>query len=146
MLWGSAEAECDSSRDYSHTRWWLSAVMPPGTDGPIDLTREVDWDIAPGWTRITEALRGDLERIDSGVIVDQVKAKFGLLRVYVTPSAPGLLEPLVALIDEAERESGRTCEECGQPGRTRSTRRWFYTLCDAHAAERRRMFQPRVQP
>lgn len=142
LVWGPAEAERDALRDYSHTRWWLSTVMLPGEDGPIDSTWEVDWDIAPGWTPITDALQADLERIDPGVTVDQVKAKFGLLRVYVTPSAPALSEQLLAVIDAAERESGRTCEDCGQQGRTRSIRRWLYTLRDVHAADGSRWMRP----
>jgi hypothetical protein len=39
-----------------------------------------------------------------------------------------------ALIDAAEEESARTCEECGAPGLLRqSGRGWLRTTCETHA-------------
>ena len=56
--------------------------------------------------------------------VEQVKEKFGGLRVYASGS-----EAFFKSIDEAESESYRTCEECGKPGICRP-HGWRLTLCD----------------
>lgn len=62
--------------------------------------------------------------------VVQVKEKFGTLRFY----ADRATEQAYAYINFAEHMSGRVCEECGAPGRTRG-RGWIRTLCDTHHAE-----------
>lgn len=56
----------------------------------------------------------------------QVKEKFGTLRFYTWGFANGMEK----LIKEAERESAKTCEECGAPGKLR-TERWHAVRCDA---------------
>lgn len=62
--------------------------------------------------------------------VVQVKEKFGTLRFYTNHAN----ERASAYIEFAEHLSGRVCEECGAPGRTRG-RGWIRTLCDTHHAE-----------
>lgn len=61
----------------------------------------------------------------------QVKEKFAGLRVYMTEYTP----EINAAIDEAEEESLKTCETCGEPGIVRSGG-WALTLCDKHNEER----------
>ena len=61
----------------------------------------------------------------------QVKEKFGGLRLYVSH----LTEAIWARIEEAELESLRTCELCGDPGRRREGG-WIQTLCESHAHAR----------
>jgi hypothetical protein len=61
----------------------------------------------------------------------QVKEKFGGLRFYVD----GATEKQYNYISFAEALSHRTCEECGAPGMTYTTR-WHQTLCEKHADER----------
>lgn len=64
---------------------------------------------------------------------DQVKEKFGGLRVYMTwgdEISFDVNEIFRAAIEEAERKSFETCERCGAAGRTRGERRWVLTLCD----------------
>lgn len=62
--------------------------------------------------------------------VQQVKEKFGGLRFYVADATP----EQYAAIEFAEQLSVRTCEECGQIGRQRSTG-WIQTLCGKHLRE-----------
>lgn len=62
-----------------------------------------------------------------GVEVTQIKEKFGGLRFYVRGYRPYLDK----VIQWAEAESYRTCEECGRPGQLRQDS-WMKTLCDEH--------------
>jgi hypothetical protein len=59
----------------------------------------------------------------------QVKEKFGGLRFYVQAAT----DKHYQYINFAESMSYRTCEECGNPGKT-YTDGWHMTLCDIHAA------------
>ena len=43
----------------------------------------------------------------------QIKQKIGLLRIYFRPYD----EIIRSIIDDAERNSAMTCEQCGRPGR-----------------------------
>lgn len=65
---------------------------------------------------------------EHGVVAVQVKEKWGGLRFYVNGSD----EYVDGLIAMAEGMSYRTCEVCGNPGKTRAGG-WVRTLCDGHA-------------
>lgn len=90
-----------------------------------------------GWLPILEDL---FERIDEEVKrsaltdfkVVQVKEKFGGLRVYVEGGNDAIEE----LIAAASKKAEATCEDCGKPGRRRTTNKgklhaWMKTQCDA---------------
>jgi hypothetical protein len=62
------------------------------------------------------------------VVASQVKEKFGSLRFYVN----GADDQVYDFIDEAERVSGRTCEDCGKEGKVRGSG-WISVKCDEHA-------------
>jgi hypothetical protein len=62
-------------------------------------------------------------------VASQVKEKFGGLRFYVQAAT----DKHYSYISFAESMSYRTCEECGNPGKT-YTDGWHTTLCDIHAA------------
>jgi len=57
--------------------------------------------------------------------VSQIKSKYAGLRYYIH----GATDEMDKLINEAERKSYTTCEECGSPGSLISIRMWYYTLC-----------------
>jgi len=59
----------------------------------------------------------------------QVKEKFGGLRFYVQAAT----DEHYNYISFAESMSYRTCDQCGNPGKT-YTDGWHTTLCDIHAA------------
>lgn len=88
-------------------------------------------DCGPGWWPIVARLDQDLREVYPDYRVTQVKEKFGTLRYYTE----GYTDAMGVRIREAEEESARTCEECGQPGTLR-TDRWYRTLCDADEAKR----------
>ena len=62
-------------------------------------------------------------------VASQVKEKFGGLRFYVQAAT----DKHYQYISFAESMSYRTCESCGNPGKT-YTDGWHTTLCDIHAA------------
>lgn len=61
------------------------------------------------------------------VYVQQVKEKFGTLRIYVS----GADEAIRGMINMTEMMSFKTCEVCGDSGRKRNGG-WIRTLCDKH--------------
>ena len=103
----------------------------------------------PGWDHIIDTLDNKLSNIDPNYDINQVKEKFGLLRYYYTPST-GFWKPdggktdeydaMSLAVSQAEGESGRTCEECGDPGEMRDERHWLRTLCDPCNEENNRSY------
>jgi hypothetical protein len=65
------------------------------------------------------------------ITASQVKEKFGGLRFYTN----GYTEEVSGMIRMAESMSYRTCEVCGNPGRSNNYG-WISTLCDTHRLER----------
>lgn len=66
------------------------------------------------------------------VEVVQVKEKFASLRFYID----GGDDTILKMIDDAERRSAVTCEDCGAPGKLVRRGGWFATLCNLCAFER----------
>ena len=81
----------------------------------------------PGWYPILARLEERLRQIDSDYQVYQIKEKFGTLRFYWTSRNR---DAGTAAVADAEAESARTCEQCGNPGRLRKRNGWFRTVCD----------------
>jgi hypothetical protein len=110
------------------------------------ITRE-GFAIGKGWRPIVERLSAKLAALAellppeerALVHVDQVKEKFGRLRVYLDDVET---DEMRAAIDTAQDESGYTCEDCGQPGTARTLLGCASTLCgacwDAVVEKRRR--------
>ena len=71
------------------------------------------------------------------IIATQVKEKFGGLRFYTN----GYTDKVSGMIRMAESMSYRTCEVCGNPGRS-NTHGWISTLCDTHRLERGESLPP----
>lgn len=91
-----------------------------------------------GWDGIVERLHDKLVELVPDYEVFQTKEKFGGLRFYISPLGGDdeeVWEQVYQLINEAEAESYRTCERCGQPGETRHEG-WSRTLCERCHAER----------
>lgn len=98
----------------------------------VPLGRGIE--IGDGWyhliDRLCRSLTEELEKKPNpDFCLEQVKQKFGVLRVYVAAST----NPRVAeLIAAAAEESRTTCEICGANGATLVTRKGnMQTLCPA---------------
>lgn len=82
--------------------------------------------VGRGWHGLLTELDGLLRQADPDYRVAQVKEKFGMLRVYLHTYTSGTDE----IIARFERASASICEDCGSPGRLRTSRVWVRTLCD----------------
>jgi hypothetical protein len=83
-------------------------------------------DVGDGWHDLLDQMHAELVAADPGYGTDQVKEKFGTLRVYITPWD----EPLHAIVVKYENLSASVCEWCGKPGTLDSRYFWRLTLCD----------------
>ena len=85
-----------------------------------------------GWFDLIDKLSEKLEK--HGVVAAQVKEKFGGLRFYINPIKSDKSKEIRDLINEAEQQSYKICEKCGNPGNVRGGR-WISTLCDECASK-----------
>lgn len=98
----------------------------------VPLGRGIE--VEDGWfeliDRLGRNLRAELERNpDPGFCLEQVKQKFGRLRVYTTATTNPRIAELIATAGE---ESGTTCEHCGATGATLLTGAGnIQTLCQS---------------
>ena len=85
--------------------------------------------VGPGWTELIKDLF-DAKPEETAVI--QVKEKFGGLRFYTD----GTTAEFLTLVDAAEEESYKICEQCGEPGSIDKNRYWLKTLCHSCTSKR----------
>ena len=99
-------------------------------------------EFADGWYRLLERLCEELEPVAPPEFrFDQVKEKFGQMRVYTS----GGNEETERLIEKALEESLRVCEVCGATeGVTTEWAEWLRTLCRSCLVCRRR--RPGIAP
>lgn len=102
----------------------LTPGLPQVGDGWRDLV-----ETAIG--RVAAALAADP---NGSVAVNQIKEKFGTLRLYYQPRdlQPATSAAIKEAVDLAEARSACTCEECGAEGRLFNDSGWFATRCDIH--------------
>jgi hypothetical protein len=79
--------------------------------------------VGNGWSSLVEKCYTACQ--EHGVIILDVKEKWGMLRFYTANCPP----PVHDVIAQAEEDSLDTCEACGEPGEIRSIG-WMKTLCD----------------
>ncbi|MEY9198411.1 hypothetical protein ABIA16_003527 [Sinorhizobium fredii] len=113
------------------------------------LPPEVDFAVENGWLPLIaaslQAIETCLEKHGwtAKAKVKQIKEKFGGLRIYVRPKnmsahfPKALATDLLAIRDQAESRSMKTCELCGDPGKLDNFGGYYQTLCTRHADERR---------
>lgn len=110
----------------------------------LDMTQTcMCWGIScgNGWFKLLWELCENIEKVSSKQFrVTQVKEKFGELRFYTRPireeQSPNKNEAIRKYISQAEEQSAKTCEVCGEPGSLRKCRGWYFTACEDHTAER----------
>ena len=86
--------------------------------------------VGQGWRSLVQPLIELCEQHD--VLIMQVKEKYGGLRYYIGSANKEFFDA----IDAAEKESYKTCEQCGEPGVLRDDLGWISTLCDKHYQDR----------
>jgi hypothetical protein len=102
--------------------------------------KTMDWreatigaNVGPGWEPLVDELHAEVLKRFPGVVVEQVKEKFGGLRYYVAKRS--INESTSALIHEYEARSLRTCEWCGTTEGVEVKApegRWLKALCSSH--------------
>lgn len=99
------------------------------------MTRNYENSVGEGWKPIVSKAIKELEAL--GARIDQVKEKFGGLRLYyhMEPDGDHTYLKTDRIVDAAEAQCAITCEVCGEPGKIRHGG-WIKTLCDKHEAER----------
>lgn len=87
-----------------------------------------------GWYPVLAELNIALMAVKPDVVWQQIKEKFGELRVAVRHHPP----EVVACIKSAQAEASKTCEMCGdtETARMRTRDHWLQTLCDVCAEAR----------
>lgn len=88
-----------------------------------------DFGCGEGWKGIIQDLCAGLIALEPTLTVHQIKEKFGTLRFYIGSCPNETCDQVWKMIEEAERKSGQTCEQCGKLGKQRSGG-WIRTLCD----------------
>tara|TARA_R110000868_G_scaffold56600_1_gene175131 strand:+ start:78 stop:389 length:312 start_codon:yes stop_codon:yes gene_type:complete len=85
-------------------------------------------DVRPGWHPLITTLVEDLGKLGWDGQVCQVKEKFGGLRFYIGAKS----DEIQLRITEAEKQSYKICEICGEPG-TLVKLGWLMTRCPEHS-------------
>lgn len=86
-----------------------------------------------GWEKLVEDLVVEVEKLAvaqnlSLLRIDQIKEKFGGLRVYFNRVES---EEIRNLVSSAEARSFSICDQCGEPGKP-SKGGWVSTRCEKH--------------
>lgn len=91
-------------------------------------------DLPEGWVGIVDELISDLIELGWDRDLQQVKEKFGGLRFSIGANDYNdeVWEAMSFRIRQAEAESIKTCEVCGEAGERVCIRDWWSTLCTEH--------------
>jgi hypothetical protein len=84
--------------------------------------------VGNGWFGLIKSLINDLTELGWNKETTQVKEKFGGLRFYINAGSDEIHQRIL----QAEKESYKVCEKCGEPGELRKDIGWYFTLCDTH--------------
>jgi hypothetical protein len=84
--------------------------------------------VSNGWFGLIKSLIDDLIELGWDKQTCQVKEKFGGLRFYINAGSDEIHERII----QAEKESYKVCEKCGEDGEIRTDIGWYSTLCDTH--------------
>ena len=95
----------------------------------------LDFRCGDGWIVLIDTLFSKIENhlrtcdadANKDFVIEQIKEKFGSLRFYAMNADMEIYE----VINEAEAESSKTCDECGAAGVLSIRQRWYKTLCSS---------------
>lgn len=107
-------------------------------DTGVILPIRFGFECGDGWAdllvELCDKIQARLNILDKDVAKEivalQVKEKYGTLRFYLSHYD----ELMELCIQEAEKKSACTCEQCGKPGKIRGNY-WYYVACDEHTQE-----------
>ena len=93
--------------------------------------------VSEGWRTLVEKLVDDIIKINPEIEVMQVKEKFGGLRFYTGGIDSDYADKIYDLIEKADAESFKICENCGTREDVITKGDWLLTLCDNCRKERK---------
>ena len=106
---------------------------------PSESNMNSGFAVDDGWYGILHVLCKEIQDIiqkrnldPNRYCFEQVKEKFGLLRVYMNQWSYD--KEISHAIDRAVEKSAKTCENCGEPGILRQDH-WMRLACDTHQRE-----------
>ena len=86
------------------------------------------------WQHITQPLEQKL--LDMGCKIQQMKEKFGELRVYWSVEDWDIREDADKLVEQAKEACSKCCVDCGEEGRFMVDEFGYYgVLCEKHGKE-----------
>ena len=93
--------------------------------------------VKPGWACLINYFYTEAEKAPFNVFIDQIKEKFGGIRIYttITGATEKQADDMYNLTDALLEASILICEECGKKGEQLSPppHGWVKTLCSEHA-------------
>ena len=107
----------------------------------VMVNYEEPWgdEVGVGWALIVMKCHRELQHLDPGYRIAQIKEKFGGLRYYFDSSVPYdsiTYDIMRCVVNESEAQCARTCELCGAEGTLRNNGGWYKTLCDQHTKDK----------
>lgn len=85
------------------------------------------YQVGPGWWPMLDDLLSEARKVAPDVTHEE-KEKYGLCDLFLWSKSQQ--DDLYDISVKAEEQSVHICEFCGRPGRLRTDRPWFQTLCD----------------
>ena len=96
-------------------------------------------EVGVGWALIVMKCHRELQHLDPGYRIAQIKEKFGGLRYYFDSTVPYdsiTYDIMRCVVNEAEAQCARTCQLCGAEGTLRNNGGCYKTLCDEHTKDK----------
>lgn len=115
--------------------------MKWGWTGDPATIEDIKNDVREGWNDILTRLVADLENLGWDGVVYQVKEKFGMLCFYIGDGN----EEIWKRLDQAEKESMETCQNCGKPGKISSWDKWWMLCLCPECGEKVRESKPQMK-
>ncbi len=102
-------------------------VYSQNPTGQAIMEKWVEGSVGPGWYPLIGKLIDELLCAGWDGQITQIKEKFGSLRAYIGYGS----DEIYHIIDKYHALSVHTCEDCGKPGRNKTSPGgyWLHTLC-----------------
>ena len=96
-------------------------------------------EVPKGWYPLLDAMFEEIEAViaqdaSTWIALDQIKEKYGTLRVYFT----GGNDRIDDIVERYEERSESTCERCASEDATQQRQGWIRTLCPSCVQRERR--------
>lgn len=92
----------------------------------MNVKSSLDYQCGDGWRNLIDTALDQIRATDNKIRIEQVKEKFGGLRIYYGPHN----ERADQIVELTREIAAQTCENCGSgDARTQPINGWWLTLC-----------------